>query len=187
MTPWTVARQASLSYSIRVCSNSCPLSWSCYPTTSSSVTTFSPCPWSFPASGSFPMSQLFASGGQIIGASASASVLPMNIQFWFSLGLTDLSFLLSKGLKSSLQHHSLKASIPQCSAFFMVQLSHSYMTTRKITALTIQTFVSKVMSLLFSMLWQPTPVFLPGESQGRGSLVGGHLWDRTESDTTEAT
>ena len=98
--------------------------------------------------------------------------------------------------KSLLQHHSSKASILQCSAFFTVQLSHPYMTTGKTIGLTRQTFVDKVMSLLFSMLsrlviWrrkrQPTPVFLPGESQGRGSLVGCRLWGHTESDTTEVT
>ena len=73
-----------------VCSNSCPLSWWCHPTISSSVVPFSSRLQSFPASGSFPMNQLFASGGQSIGASASASVLPMNIQDWFPLGLTGL-------------------------------------------------------------------------------------------------
>ena len=80
----------------RVCSNSCPLSRWCHPTISSSVTLFSSCPQSFPASGSFPMSQLFTSGGQNIGASASASVLPMNIQGWSPLGWTGW-ILLSKG------------------------------------------------------------------------------------------
>ena len=80
-----------------VCSNSYPLSWRCYPTISCSVTPFSSCPQSFPASGTFPMSWLFASGGQSIEASASASVLPMNSSGWFPLGLTDLIFLLSKG------------------------------------------------------------------------------------------
>ena len=86
----------------RACSNSCPLSWWCHPTISSSVTPFS-CPQSFPASESFPMSWFFASGGQSIGAAASASVLPMNIQGWFLLGLTGLISLQSKSL---LQHHS---------------------------------------------------------------------------------
>ena len=80
-----------------VCSNSSPLSWWCHPTISSSVLPFS-CLQSFPASGSFPVSWLFASGGQNIGASASASVLPMNIQGWIPLGLTSLISLLSKGL-----------------------------------------------------------------------------------------
>ena len=86
------------SLSPRVCSNSCSLSQWCHPTISSSVASFSSCPQYFLASGSFPMSQLFASGGQSIGASASASVLPMNIQGWFPLGLTGLIFLLYKGL-----------------------------------------------------------------------------------------
>ena len=81
-----------------VYSNSCLLSRWCHLTISSSVIPFSSCLQSFPTSGSFPMSQLFASGGQRIGASASASVLPMNIQGWFLLGLTGLISLLSKGL-----------------------------------------------------------------------------------------
>ena len=81
-----------------VCSNSCPLSRWCYSTISFSVIPFFSCPQSFPASGSFPMSQLFASGGQSIGASASALVLPMKIQGWFPLGWTGLIFLLSKAL-----------------------------------------------------------------------------------------
>ena len=80
------------SLSPRVCSNSCPLSWWCYLSISSSVAPFSSCPQSFPASGSFSVSQLFTSGGQSIRASASASVLPMNIQDWFSLGWTSLAF-----------------------------------------------------------------------------------------------
>ena len=98
-TQWTAALQASLSITIsRVRSNSCPLSQRCYPTISSSVNPFASCHQSLPASGSFPMSQLFASGGQRIGASALASVLAMNIQGWFPLGLTGWIFLLSKGL-----------------------------------------------------------------------------------------
>ena len=79
------------------CLNSCPLSQWCHPTISSSVIPFSSCFQSFPASGSFQR-RLFASGGQIIGASASALVPPMNIQDWFPLGLTCLISLLSKGL-----------------------------------------------------------------------------------------
>ena len=78
--------------------NSCPLSWWCHPTISSSVIPFSSCLQSFPASGSFQMSQLFASGCQSIGVSASASILPMNIQHWFPLGWTGWISLLSKGL-----------------------------------------------------------------------------------------
>ena len=84
--------------SLRVCSNSCPLSWWCHPILSSSVVPFSSFLQSLPASGSFPMSQLFASGGQSIGTSVSVSVLPMNSQGWFSLGLTGLFSFLSKGL-----------------------------------------------------------------------------------------
>ena len=90
-TPWIAAHQASLSSTISQslhCSNSCPLSRWCYLTTSSSAALFSFCLQSFPASGSFPMSPLFASGGQSIETSALASVLPMNIQGWFPLGLT---------------------------------------------------------------------------------------------------
>ena len=119
-----------------VCSNSCPLSQWCHPTIWSSVVPFSFCFQSFPASGSFPMSRLFASDGQSIGASASASALPMNIQGWFPLGLTGL-----------------KASILQHSTFFMVQLLYLYMTTRKTIALTIWIFLGKVMSLLFNTLF----------------------------------
>ena len=86
------------SLSLRVCSNSCPLSWWCYLTISYSAASFSSCLQSFPASASFPMSQFFTSDGQSIRASASASVLPMNIQDWFPLRLTGLISLLSKPL-----------------------------------------------------------------------------------------
>ena len=111
----------------RAYSNPCPLSRWCHPIISSSVAPFSSHLRSFPALGSFLMSQ-FASGGQRIGDSASASVLPMNIQDWFPLGWM-LDLLAVQGtLKSLLQHHSSKASILQHSAFFMVQLSHPYMT-----------------------------------------------------------
>ena len=137
-----------------VCSNSCPLSWWCYLIISSSATPFSFCLQSFPASGSFPVSWLFASGGKSIGALVSASVLPVNIQGIFPLGLTlGLISLQSKGLlKSLLQHHNLKASILQHLAFFMVQLLYLYMTTGKTITLTIWIFVGKVMSLLFNIL-----------------------------------
>ena len=92
------ARLPCPSPSPRVCSNSCPLSQWCYPNFLSSVAHFSPCPQSFPASGSFPVHQLFVSGSQRFGASASVSVLPMNIQGWFPLRLTGLISLQSKGL-----------------------------------------------------------------------------------------
>ena len=107
------------------------------------------CPQSLPTSGSFPVSQLFPSGGQSTGTSASASVLPVNIQAWFPLGLTGLISLQSKDHSSLLQHHNSKVPILQHSVFFMVQLSHQFMTTGKTKALTIQIFVRKVMSLLF--------------------------------------
>ena len=92
------ARLPYPSLSPGVCSNSCPLNWWCHPTISSSVIPFSSCPPSFPASGSFPKGWLFTLGGQSIGASAPASVLPMNIQDWFPLGLTGWISLQSKGL-----------------------------------------------------------------------------------------
>ena len=84
----------------RACSNSCPSSWWCHPTISSSVIPFSFCVQFFPASGSFPMSQFFASSGQSVGASASASVLPVNIQDWVPSGLTGWMSLQSKGLSA---------------------------------------------------------------------------------------
>ena len=145
----------------RIYPDSCPMSRWCHPTISSSVIPFSSCPQSFPASGSFQMSHFFTSGGQSIGVSASTSVLPMNIQDWFPLGWTGWISLQSKGLKSLLQHYGSKASILLCSACFIVQLSHPYMTTGKTIALTRQTLVDKVMSLLFNMLsrkwwdWMP--------------------------------
>ena len=86
---------------------------------------------SFPASGFFQMSQFFASSGQSFGVSASASLLPMNVQDWFPLGWTGWISLQSKRLSRALQHHRSKASILWCSAFFIVQLSHPYMTTGK--------------------------------------------------------
>ena len=139
------------------------------------------------------MSQPFASDGQSIGVSASASVLPMNTNDR-SLGWTGWISLQSKGLSRVFsKHHSSKASILRRSAFFIVQLSHPYMTTEKTIAFTRPTFVGKVMSVLFNMIgwlerqWQPTPVLFPGESQGWRSLVGCCLWGHTELDTTEAT
>ena len=130
VTPWTVARQASLSntnsqsllklMSIELVMPSQPS----HPLSSP----FSSCLQSFPASGSFPMSQLFTSGGQSIEVSATTSVLPMNTQDWFPLGWTGWISLQSKGLSRVLQHHSSKASILRCSTFFIVQLSHLLMT-----------------------------------------------------------
>ena len=112
VTPWNEACQDSLIFTIsQVCSKSCPLSWWCHPTISPSVIPFFSSPQSFSASGSFPRSWHFASGGWSIGASASSLVLPMNNQGWFPLGLTGLIFLLSKGLSrvfsstTVLKHH----------------------------------------------------------------------------------
>ena len=132
-----------------VCSYSCPLSqWCCW-TISSSVAPFSSCPQCFPVLGSFPVSQFFALGGQSIGASAwmfmsepsdkCSGLISFRID-WFDL------LAVQGTLRSLLQHHNSKASILQCSAFFMVQLSHLYI------VLTVRTFVGKVMLLLFNML-----------------------------------
>ena len=107
------------------------------------------------------MNQLFMSGGQSIGASASASVLPMSIQ-GISFRIDWLDHLAAQGtLKSLLQQHSLKASFLWCSDFFMVQLSHSHVTTGKAAALTRQTSVGKVMSLLSNTLSRFVIAFLP--------------------------
>ena len=119
----------------------------CHPTISSSVIPFS-CLQSLPASGAFPVSQFFESGGQSIGVSVSTSVLPMNIQGWSPLGWTGWISLKSKGLSKVFSNTAVQKHL-QCSVFFIVQLSHPYMTTGKTVAFTIWTFVSKVMSLLF--------------------------------------
>ena len=103
------ARLSCPSPTLGSCSNSCPLSWWCYPTISSSVIPFSYCPQSFPASGSFPRSQFFTSGGQSIGISDPASVLPMNIQDWFPLELTGLISLQSKGLSRVFSNITVKS------------------------------------------------------------------------------
>ena len=117
--PWTAAHQASLSIAnTRAYSNSCPSCQWCHPTISSSVIPFSSCPQSFPASGSFPMSQFFASVSQSTGASASAWVLPMNSQDWFPLGLTSWISLLSKGLS-----RVFSSTTVQKHQFFGAQLS----------------------------------------------------------------
>ena len=107
------------------------------------------------------MNWLFESGGQSIGASSSASVLPKNIQGWFPLEFTGLISLPSKGLSRVFSSTTMKASTLWCSAFFMVQLSHPYLTTGKTIALTTCTFVSKVMSVLFNTLFRFVIVFLP--------------------------
>ena len=123
--------------------------WWCHLAISSSVIPFSSCLQSFQASGSFQMSQFFTSDSQSIGVSASASVLPVNIQNWFPLRMDWLDLLAVQGtVKSLLQHHSSKASILRHSAFFIVQLSHQYMTTGKIVALTRRTSAGKCLCFL---------------------------------------
>ena len=159
MTPWTAARLASLSITN---------SWSLFKLRS--IKSVMPsnhlilsCPLLFLPSvfpsirdhDLFPVSQFFTSGGQSIGVSASASGLISFSIDWFDL------FAVQETLKSLLQHHSSKASILWHSAFFIVQLSHLYMTTGKTIALAIQTFVGKVMSLLFNMLSRLVITFLP--------------------------
>ena len=141
----------------RTYSNSCPLSWWCHPTILASVAPFSSYLQSFPASGSFQMSQFFASSGQsIIKISVSAPVLLINIQKLISFKMDWLNPLAVQGtLKSLLQNHSSKASILWHSAFSIVQLLHPYMTTGKkyiYIAFTRWIFVVKVVSLLFNML-----------------------------------
>ena len=129
--------------------NSWPLSWWCHPTISSSA--LSSCPQSFPASWSFQTSQFLTSGGQSIGVSASASVLLMNIH-WFPLGWIGWISLLSKGLSRVVSNTTVQKHRFFGTHLSLVQLSHPYMTTGKTIALTRQTFVSKIMSLLFNML-----------------------------------
>ena len=142
-------------------SDSCPSSLWCHPAISSLVIPFSSCPQSLPASKFSPMSQLFAGGGQSTGVSASASFLPMNNPpsppGLISFRMDWLDLLVVQGtLESILQHHSSKASILRCSAFFMVQLSHPYMTTGKTIALTRWTFAAK-WYLCFSMRFLGLP------------------------------
>ena len=135
-----------------VYSDSCPSSQWCHPAISFSVVPLSSCPQSLPASGSFPMSQLCMRGPKYW--SFSFSISPSNEHpGLISLRIDWLDLLAVQGtLKSLLQHHSSKASILWSSTFFIVQLAHPYMTTGKTIALTVWTFVSKVMSLLFNML-----------------------------------
>ena len=129
-----------------VCSNSCPSSQWCHPATSSSVVPFSSYLQPVPASGSFPKSQFFASHAQTIGVSASASVLPMNIQDWFPVRWTGWISMQFKGLSRVFANNS-SSSILQRSAFIIVQLSHICLTTGKTISLTRQTSFGQVMSL----------------------------------------
>ena len=133
--------------------NPCPLSWWCHLTIPSSVVPFSSCSQRFPASGSFQMSQPLTWVGQSFG-SFSFNISPSNEHpGLMSFRMDWLDLLAVQGtLKSLLQHHTSKASVLWCSAFFTVQLSHPYMTPGKTIALSRQTFVGKVMSLLLNML-----------------------------------
>ena len=162
VTPWTAAHRASLSITN---------SWSLLKLTS--IESVMPSnhlilccpllllPQSHPAWGSFQMCPFFTSGGQSIGVSAAASVLPMNIEDWFPLGLTDWISLQNKEYSSLIYHHNSKASICRHSAFLW---SNSHIHTwllEKTIALTRQTFIGKVMSLLFNMLSRLIIIFLP--------------------------
>ena len=146
----------------RVYSNSCPLSWWCHPTISSAVVHFSSCLQSLPASGTFQMSQYFASGGQSIGVSASASVLPMNIQDWFPLGWPGWIFFQSKGLSRVFFNITVQKHQFLGAQLSLYSNSHIHTWLRKKTiAMTIWFFVGKVMSLLFNMSSRMVITFLP--------------------------
>ena len=151
------AFQASLSFTMsQSLLRFMSLSQWCYLTISYSAVLFF-CLQSFPASRSLPMSQLLASGGQNIDTSGSASVIPMNIQDWFQLGLTGWISLLSK--LWCLQHHNLKASTLQCSSFLKVQLSHLYVTTGKTKALSIVKVTVKPVPFSFHLFWNSYDAF----------------------------
>ena len=147
------ARLPCLSPTPGAYSNSCPLSPCCHPTISSSVIPFSSRLQSFPASGFFPVSQFFTSGGQIIGVSASALVLPMNIQDWFPLGWTGWLSLQSKGLSRVFPNTTVLKRQFFGAQLFLKSNSHIYTwLLEKTITVTRWTFVGKVMSLLFNML-----------------------------------
>ena len=169
-------------------SDSCPSSQWCHPAISSSVVSFSSCAQSLPASESFPMSQLFAWGDQSTGISALASFLPKKFQGWSPSEWTKVHLvkvlpisisychLFGEGNGKPLQYSCLENPMDGGAWWAAV---HGVATSR--TRLSDFTFTQ------WRRQWQPTPVFLPGESQGRQSLVGCCLWGRTELDTTEAT
>ena len=152
------ARLPCPSQSPRVCSNSRPLSQWCSPTISFSIIHFSSCPQPFSASGSFPLytrwPKYWSFSFSISPSNEYSGLISFRID-WFDL------LAVQGTLKSLLQYHSSKASILRHSAFFMVQLSHACMTTGKSIALTLQTFVGKVMSLLLNMLSRFVITFLP--------------------------
>ena len=148
------ARPSCPSPTPRIYPNSCPLSWWCHPTISSSVIPFSSCPQSFPASGSFQMTQFFATSGQSIGVSASKSVLPMKTQDWFPLGLTGLISLGSKGLSRAFsnkkqQKHQFFGSQP--SLWSNSTSGHDYWENQSLDYTDLY-IVGKVISLIYNML-----------------------------------
>ena len=199
------ARLPCLSPTPRACPNSSLSSRWCHPTISSSFIPFSSCLQSFWASGSFQMSQFFKLGDQSIGVSASASVLPKTIQDWFPLGLTGLiSFSPRDSQKSSptpqfksincsvLSFLSEKAMAPHSrTLLWEIPWTEGPGRLQPMVSLRVRHDWATSLSLFTFMhwrrKWQPTPVFLPGESQGLGSLVGCRLWGHTELDTTEMT
>ena len=168
------------------CSNSYPSGWWCHPTISSSVPHFF-CLQSFLASGSFLMSQFFASGGQSIRVSAPVLVPPMNIQDWFPLGLTGLISLLSKRLSSVFssitvqKHQFFGTQISLCSASHISCMDiHDYWKNYSLD-------YTDLCGQWWRRAWQLTPVFLPGESHGQRSLERYRTQGAKESDMTEAT
>ena len=164
----------------RVCLNSGPLCQRCYLTMSSSAAPFSFCLQSFPASGSCPdeeKSQLFTSAGQSIGASASLSVLPVNIQSWFPLGLTSLIPLQSKGLSrvfsnTTVWKHQFFGAQSSLWSNSHIWASLVAQTVKHLPAMRETRFNSWVGKIPWRRKWQPTPVLLPGKLHGLRSLVG---------------
>ena len=176
VTPWTACSMPGFP-SINN-SNSCPMSWWCHPTILSSVIPFSSC--LFPASGSLPMSQLFASGGQSIGTSASVSVLLINIQDWFPLGLAGLISLQSKWLSSLFQHHSSNITPSPVNSF---NPTHAIfwgfpcgLVVKNLPAVKEVEFDPWVDNILWRRIWLPISVFLPGKSLRQRSLSGNSPW-----------
>ena len=145
------ARLPCPSLSPRACSNSCPSSWWCHPTISSSVTSFSSCPQSFPSSGSFSKELALCISWPKYWSFSISSFNKYSGLSSFRINWFDL-LAVQGTVKSLLQHHSWKASILWHLTFLMVQLSHPYVTTGKTIAMTRWTFISKVMSLLFNTL-----------------------------------
>ena len=152
-------------------SNLCPLSWWCHPTMSFSVIPFSSCLQSFPASGSFQMNLFFESSGQRIGVSASASVLPMNIQDWFLLGLTGWISLLSKRILMILKEQ-FKWNQSMTGVGWSENKIVDYVWRQLFRKLLLQ----RDMAVVRRRQWHPTPVLLPGKSHGWRSLVGCSPW-----------